>query len=193
MGMILRVCHFWILGLWVVMLAYWGIAALFAKPTLERSGRTGLLMRLAIGAAVAAAVILVRRSPQLLELQLHQLGSLPMALAGAVIATAGAALAFSARAVLGRNWGTPGSRKADAELVTRGPYGLVRHPIYGGILLMMIGTAIGLIASWWAIVAAASAYFIYSARREERLMTERFPELYPAYRARTRMLLPFIV
>jgi protein-S-isoprenylcysteine O-methyltransferase Ste14 len=140
-----------------------------------------------------AAVILVRRSPQLLELQLDELGSLPMALAGAAIATAGAALAFSARAVLGRNWGTPGSRKADSELVTRGPYGLVRHPIYGGILLMMIGTAIGMIATWWVIVAAASAYFFYSARREERLMTERFPDLYPAYRARTRMLLPFIL
>lgn len=193
MGMILRIAHLWVLGLWVVMLAYWAIAALFTKPTLDRGGRTGLLMRLGIGAVAVAAVLLARRSPALFELQLDELGSVPMALAGALIATAGAALAFSARAVLGRNWGTPGSRKVDSELVTRGPYSLVRHPIYGGLLLMMTGTAIGLIAAWWVMVAAAGTYFVYSARREERLMTERFPDLYPSYRARTRMLLPFIL
>lgn len=191
--MILKVCHFWIMGLWLVMLGYWGIAALFTKPTLDRGGGTGLLMRLAIGAAAVGAVILARRSPQLLELQRDELGSLPLAIVGAFIATSGAVLAFSARFFLGRNWGTPGSRKANSELVTSGPYGLVRHPIYGGILLMMAGTAIELIATWWLMVAAASAYFLYSARREERLMTERFPDLYPAYRERTRILLPFIL
>ena len=192
--MILRICHLWILGLWIVMLAYWAIAALFTKRTIGRGlGGTGLLMRLGIGVAAVIAVMLMRRSPELFTLQMKELGSLPMALAGAVIETLGAALAFSARAVLGRNWGTPGSRKADSELVTRGPYSLVRHPIYGGILLMMVGTAVGLIATWWVIVAAAGFYFLYSARREEALMTERFPALYPAYRARTKMLLPFIL
>jgi protein-S-isoprenylcysteine O-methyltransferase Ste14 len=150
-------------------------------------------MRIAIALAVIVAVMLERRSPELHALQLDELRSVPMAVIGALVATAGAALAFTARAVLGRNWGTPGSRKADTELVTSGPYRFVRHPIYGGILLMMIGTAIGLIATWWVLVAAAGAFFLYSARREEAQMTERFPDAYPPYRARTKMLLPFVL
>jgi protein-S-isoprenylcysteine O-methyltransferase Ste14 len=192
--MILRLSHYWIIGLWAVMLAYWAIAAFFTKRTVDRGlGGSGLLMRIAIALAVIVAVMLERRSPELHALQLDELRSVPMAVIGALVATAGAALAFTARAVLGRNWGTPGSRKADTELVTSGPYRFVRHPIYGGILLMMIGTAIGLIATWWVLVAAAGAFFLYSARREEAQMTERFPDAYPPYRARTKMLLPFVL
>lgn len=194
MGVILNLCHFWIMGLWVVMLAYWAIAALFTKRTLNRGlNGSGLLMRLGIAVAVIVSVMLVHRSPELSALQQAEFRSIPMAVAGALIATAGAALAFTARAVIGRNWGTPGSRKADSDLVTNGPYALVRHPIYGGVLLMMIGTAIGLIPTWWVMAAAAGAFFLYSARREEALMTERFPDIYPAYRKRTKMLVPFVV
>ena len=83
-------------------------------------------------------------------------------------------------------------QRTDTELITRGPYALVRHPIYSGILLMMVGTAIGLIAAWWLVVAAAAVYFVYSARAEERYMCERFPDAYPAYGARTKMLVPFL-
>jgi protein-S-isoprenylcysteine O-methyltransferase Ste14 len=192
--MILRLSHYWIIGLWAVMLAYWAIAAFFTKRTVDRGlGGSGLVMRIAIALAVIVAVMIERRSPELHALQLDELRSVPMAVIGALVATAGAALAFTARAVLGRNWGTPGSRKADTELVTSGPYRFVRHPIYGGILLMMIGTAIGLIATWWVLVAAAGAFFLYSARREEAQMTERFPDAYPPYRARTKMLLPFVL
>jgi protein-S-isoprenylcysteine O-methyltransferase Ste14 len=192
--MILAACHWWIVGIWAVMLAYWAIAALFTKRTIDRGlSGTGLLMRLLIAAAIVAAVMLERRSPELRALQLAELRSVPMAVIGALIATIGAALAFTARAAIGRNWGTPGSRKADSELVTSGPYSLVRHPIYGGILLMMIGTAIGLIPAWWVLAAGGGAFFLYSARREEALMTERFPDSYPAYRAGTKMLIPFVL
>ena len=192
--MILILCHLWIMGLWLVMLVYWAIAAFFTKRSVHHGfDKSGVLMRVGIAAAVIVSLMLARRSPELSALQESELRSVPMALAGAAVATAGAALAFTARAVIGRNWGTPGSRKADGELVTNGPYALVRHPIYGGVLLMMIGTAIGLITTWWIMVAAAGTFFLYSARREERLMTERFPDVYPAYRERTRMLVPFVL
>jgi protein-S-isoprenylcysteine O-methyltransferase Ste14 len=115
-----------------------------------------------------------------------------MAISGAIIATAGAILAFTARAAIGRNWGPPASRRTDTELITSGPYAFVRHPIYSGILLMIIGTAVGIVPTWWLVAAAAGFYFFYSARAEERFMAERFPDTYPAYRARTKMLLPFL-
>lgn len=192
--MILNLCHLWIMALWVVMLVYWAIAAFFTKRSIDHGfDKSGVLMRLVIVVAVVISLVLARRSPELIALQESELRSVPMALAGAVVASAGAALAFTARAVIGRNWGTPGSRKADGDLVTNGPYALVRHPIYGGVLLMMIGTAIGLITTWWIMVAAAGAFFLYSARREERLMTERFPDVYPAYRKHTKMLVPFVL
>ena len=194
MGVILNICHLWIVGLWLILLVYWAIAAFFSKRSLDHGfDKSGLLMRLGIGAAVILSLMLVRRSAALSALQDSAYRNVPMALAGAVIATAGAALAFTARAVIGRNWGTPGSRKADTDLVTNGPYALVRHPIYGGVLVMMIGTAIGLIMTWWIMVVAAGSFFLYSARREERLMTERFPDAYPRYRERTKMLIPFLL
>lgn len=192
--MILTACHLWIAGLWIVFLVYWAIAALFTKATLDRGlSRKGTALRVLMILGVILATSLARRSAFFQDLQADELYSIPMALAGAVIATAGAAFAFAARAAIGRNWGTPGSRKANSDLVTHGPYGLVRHPIYSGILLLMIGTAVGLMPTWWLVVIPAGAYFLYSARREEALMAERFPDTYPAYRARTKMLLPFLI
>jgi protein-S-isoprenylcysteine O-methyltransferase Ste14 len=190
---ILTVCHWWIVALWVVFVIYWAVAALVMKR-LDRSAiRSGMAMRFGIFLTVAVAIALVRRSPELRALQLAQFQSVPMAVSGAIIATLGVILAFSARAAIGGNWGPPATRRADTELVTSGPYAFVRHPIYGGILLMMTGTAIGLIPTWWLVAAAAGIYFFYSARAEERFMTERFPDSYPAYRARTKMMLPFVL
>jgi protein-S-isoprenylcysteine O-methyltransferase Ste14 len=190
---ILTVCHWWIVALWVVFVIYWAVAARVMKR-LDRSAiRSGMAMRFGIFLTVAVAIALVRRSPELRALQLAQFQSVPMAVSGAIIATLGVTLAFSARAAIGGNWGPPATRRADTELVTSGPYAFVRHPIYGGILLMMTGTAIGLIPTWWLVAAAAGIYFFYSARAEERFMTERFPDSYPAYRARTKMMLPFVL
>ena len=84
------------------------------------------------------------------------------------------------------------TRKQDPELVTSGPYRLVRHPIYTGILVAGIGTAVALSWSWLIAVALAGVYFIYSAIVEERYLAEQFPDTYPAYRRSTKMLLPFI-
>ena len=191
--MILTACHLWIVGLWAVFVIYWAVAALAMKRLDRGAIRAGMAMRLGIFLTVAVAIALVRRSPELRALQLYEFQSVPMAVAGAIIATLGVILAFSARAAIGRNWGPPATRRADTELVTSGPYAFVRHPIYGGILLMMTGTAIGIIPSWWLVAAAAGIYFFYSARAEEAFMTERFPDSYPAYRARTKMLLPFVL
>ena len=85
------------------------------------------------------------------------------------------------------------SQKDDPELVTAGPYRLVRHPIYTGILLGAVGTAVALSWPWLAVVALLGTYFVHSAFVEERNMTARFPEAYPAYRRTSRMFIPWVV
>jgi protein-S-isoprenylcysteine O-methyltransferase Ste14 len=111
---------------------------------------------------------------------------------GLVLFGLGLAFAIWARVHIGRNWGTPMTQKNEPELVTTGPYRLVRHPIYSGIIVAGVGTAVAL--SWLslAVVALAGVYFIYSATVEERFLTEQFPEQYPAYRRSTKMLVPFV-
>jgi len=79
------------------------------------------------------------------------------------------------------------------ELVTSGPYRYVRHPIYSGILLGFVGTGLATNLYWFIGFVVIGAYFIYSATVEERLMKTSFPKAYPEYRARTRMLIPFLL
>jgi protein-S-isoprenylcysteine O-methyltransferase Ste14 len=112
---------------------------------------------------------------------------------GLAVFLLGLALAVWARVYLGGNWGMPMSQKVDPELVTTGPYRKVRHPIYSGIILAMIGTTIAVSLYWLVAVIAIGAYFIYSATVEERYMAERFPDSYPGYKRSTKMLIPFIL
>jgi protein-S-isoprenylcysteine O-methyltransferase Ste14 len=112
---------------------------------------------------------------------------------GLVIVLLGLALAVWARVYIGRNWGMPMSQKADPELVTTGPYHTVRHPIYSGIILAMVGTTIAVSLYWLIAVALVGGYFFYSAVVEERNMAKAFPEAYPPYKQSTKMLIPFVV
>jgi protein-S-isoprenylcysteine O-methyltransferase Ste14 len=111
---------------------------------------------------------------------------------GLVLFGLGLGFAVWARIHIGRNWGVPMTQKDEPELVTSGPYHLVRHPIYSGILVAGLGTTLAL--SWWwlAAVVLAGIYFIYGATVEERYLTGQFPDSYPAYRRSTKMLVPFI-
>ena len=114
------------------------------------------------------------------------------AAAGLVLFALGLGFAIWARMHIGRNWGTPMTQKDEPELVTSGPYHLVRHPIYSGILVAGVGTAVALSWLWLTAVALAGVYFVYSATVEEHYLTEQFPDTYPVYKRSTKMLLPFI-
>ena len=72
------------------------------------------------------------------------------------------------------------------------PLAPLRHPIYAGILVAGVGTAMALSWLWLTAVALADVYFLYSATVEERYMTQQFPDNYPAYKRSTKMLVPFI-
>ena len=113
--------------------------------------------------------------------------------AGLALFAAGLLFAIWARLHIGRNWGTPMTRKPDPELVTSGPYRFVRHPIYAGILAAGVGTAVGLTWWWLAAVAVAGIYFLYAAKVEEGYLAGRFPGTYAAYKSTTKMLVPFLL
>jgi len=111
---------------------------------------------------------------------------------GLALWVAGLGLAVWARLYIGRNWGMPMTQKENPDLVTTGPYHAIRHPIYTGIILGLLGTALA--TSLYLLIAAAilAGYFVYSAVSEERYMTERFPDAYPEYKAHSKMLIPFV-
>jgi len=172
---------------WVAFWLYWLVSAADAKPA-SRSGRVAY-----IASRVVLVVVILVLS------RLHVFRSRPALDApwllglGLVLFFAGLGLAVWARLYIGRNWGTPMSRKDDPELVTTGPYGKVRHPIYTGIISAMIGTALALSLLWLVVAAILGGYFIFSATREEKYMASRFPATYPAYKRSTKMLIPYIL
>jgi protein-S-isoprenylcysteine O-methyltransferase Ste14 len=170
---------------WAAFWIYWIIAAFSSKR-----GRIPVRREVGIRLVIALIVLLALRAGALRGGSLNE--SPLRAGIGLLLFALGLAFAIWARVHLGRNWGTPMSRKADPELVTTGPYRRVRHPIYTGILLGLVGNAVGL--SWYWLLAAglAGVYFFYSATVEERTMTEQFPDAYPAYVSRTKMLVPFL-
>jgi protein-S-isoprenylcysteine O-methyltransferase Ste14 len=170
---------------WAVFWIYWLGAAFSMKR-----GRVPWSRELRIRAAIFVLVIVLIR---LGVFRGHGLNSDPWRAGfGLVLFAAGLAFAIWARIHLGRNWGTPMSRKNEPELVTSGPYRLVRHPIYAGIMIASIGTAVALSWAWLIAVALAAVYFTYSAIVEERYLTEQFPDAYPLYRSSTKMIVPFV-
>ena len=172
---------------WIVFWAYWLVMAVTAKAERSRwtryaAGRVGLIL-----------VVLLTIRLRVLKGHWAGTGSPWVLGAGLVIFVLGLALAVWARVYLGRNWGMPMSQKADPELVTTGPYGKIRHPIYSGILLGMIGTAMAVSPYWLIAAAIFGAYFLFSAVVEERTMAKLFPADYPPYKHATKMLIPYIL
>ncbi len=183
-----------IVALWIVFVVYWLVSAMRTKRSVGRRpwGWEAVLRVLVIALIlIALQVPAVRQAAR--DEEAWAAARALMGLAGAVLCVLGFGLAFWARVHIGRNWGRPMSRKADPELVTSGPYAFVRHPIYAGMILAMLGSSLAMSLFWALPLAAFGGYFVYSARREERIMTELFPEQYPAYRTRTKMLVPFVL
>jgi protein-S-isoprenylcysteine O-methyltransferase Ste14 len=170
---------------WAAFWLYWLVAAFSVKR-----GRVPWSRELRIRVILVILVILLIR---LGVFRGHGLTTDPWrAGIGLVCFTLGLGLAIWARVHIGRNWGPPMTQKDEPELVTSGPYRLVRHPIYSGILAAGLGTAVAL--SWWWLIAVALAgvYILYSAKIEERYLTDQFPDDYPDYKRSTKMLVPFI-
>jgi protein-S-isoprenylcysteine O-methyltransferase Ste14 len=177
---------------WLVLVVFWTVTAIGAKQNIGRPQfRKGIAVRLAIIVLIVLAFRLPPLRQLLLNVQRHIAGNAIAGVLGVVLCALGIAFAIWARVHLGKNWGMPMSQKANAELVMTGPYARVRHPIYSGILLAMLGSTIGASVFWLLPLLLFASYFVYSARREEELMVSLFPEDYGAYMKRSNMLLPW--
>lgn len=116
------------------------------------------------------------------------------ALTGALLSWLGVGFACWARHVLGRNWSSVVQVKQDHELIQSGPYGWVRHPIYSGLLLAFVGTAMA-IGEWRGVgtVAIVAVSFWFKLRLEERWMRDNFGPAYERYMQRVKALIPCVL
>lgn len=112
----------------------------------------------------------------------------------AALCVAGLAFCCWARLTIRRNWSGTVTLKEDHELVVSGPYAIVRHPIYTGLLAMFLATAValGYLAGILATLIVFLSFWI-KLIEEEKLMANRFPEQYPAYKRRVKCIIPFVL
>lgn len=169
---------------WIVFWIYWLVSATTSKESVSGGWRTRLTGVSAVGVFLIAGVF-----------RGHGLAvdNVVLAVVGTLLFVCGIAIAVWARLHLGRNWGMPMTQRAEPELVTSGPYRLVRHPIYSGLLTALLGTALVDSLFGLIIVALLAAYFYYSGTVEERNLVATFPTAYPEYKSRTKMLIPFLL
>ena len=113
---------------------------------------------------------------------------------GAALTVVGVAFAVWARLRLAGNWSSDVTLKRDHELIVDGPYRWVRHPIYTGILVALIGTGLA-VGEWRAAVAVvlAGAAWWRKLTIEEGVMRRQFGDAYIRYAGRTRALIPFVL
>jgi protein-S-isoprenylcysteine O-methyltransferase Ste14 len=114
--------------------------------------------------------------------------------AALAMAIAGIGIAIWARFCIGRNWSAIVELKQGHTLVRRGPYRVVRHPIYAGLLLAMLGSALGCgeLGALLGVVLGFAGW-LAKARLEESFLVTQFPEAYGEYRQKVKTLIPFVL
>ena len=177
--------------LWIAWGVLWLAAARRVKPIRWREPFGGQALHVVPLLLCAVLLAAPRHLPAILDARfLPQAPFLPAL--GAVLVAAGLGLAVWARLHIGREWSGIVTLKEEHALVQTGPYRLVRHPIYSGLLLALAGTAAA-IGEWRGVLAVLCALtgFLVKIRAEEELMGDAFPE-YAEYRARTAALVPLV-
>lgn len=185
----------WITVLWDVWLALWLLAAFTSKRTLQWQSQNSRLVQ--AGLMVFGFYLIfgpVRWIPGADLKRAIFAADDTTAWIGLALVAAGMLFSFWARAVIGRNWSGTVTLKENHELVKRGPYGLVRHPIYTGLLAAATGTAVIYLRPMGFVgVLVIAVGFWYKLRTEERFMLQQFGEEYEQYRMQVRALIPFVL
>jgi protein-S-isoprenylcysteine O-methyltransferase Ste14 len=177
---------------WIFFFVYWQIKAANTKTTQRLEPAASRILRVFI--FLIAIVLLSITSIPLpwLYFELWPSG-LWSFWVGAAITIAGLLFAVWARVYLGRNWSRSVTIKQDHELIATGPYAMVRHPIYTGILTGLLGTAIALsqVRGFLAFALFFVAFWL-KLRMEEQWMRSQFGETYVTYAHRTAALVPYL-
>lgn len=177
-----------ILICWIVFWVYWIVSAVGKKKV---SRTVGGVWRVVITIALIAVAFGASWQTYFAAQIIPKTAA--FGIIGDVLCVLGIAFAIWARRHLGTNWNSQPSVQEGHELVTSGPYRFVRHPIYTGMALALIGSAFAVgQLSWLIIYVALIVMFIWRIHVEERFMTETFPDQYPEYKKRTKALIPFI-
>lgn len=179
---------------WIIFAAVWTIAAFATKRTVYKQS---LAARLGYTIVTAAGAFLVfaSSSKQWTPLSITLLSpTLTKAVAAAFLCMFGLAFTLWARMTLGGNWSGRVTLKENHELIERGPYRIVRHPIYTGLMLMLLATAllIGRAGAFAGCLVVFAGFWI-KLLQEERLMMRTFPDQYAAYRRRVKRIIPFVL
>ncbi len=178
--------------LWEALVLVWLLSAFAVKPTVVKQSSRSRFWYLFFSGLGAFLIFGTRVDVPWLNVTLFRV-NLAVASAGFVIVGLGIALAIWARLTLGGNWSSAVTIKQDHTLVLRGPYRIVRHPIYTGLLIALTGSALqyGYLRSLAGVLLAGFGLWLKSLF-EEQFMAQRFGDEYLAYRQRVRALVPFI-
>jgi protein-S-isoprenylcysteine O-methyltransferase Ste14 len=178
-------------AMWLAWAALWTVAAFTTKAT-QWQESLGSRARHDIPFLICIVLLTVPGAlPEILRTQFLPMGN-QLALLGSLVVAAGLGLAVWARWHLGRNWSSTVTLKEGHTLVQSGPYRTIRHPIYTGLLLALVGTAAS-IGEWRGVLAVACAFIgvRWKIRVEEDRMRRTFPQ-YEQYRKATSALLPLL-
>jgi protein-S-isoprenylcysteine O-methyltransferase Ste14 len=169
----------WIFGAWLAGLAFWALASIASKRTVRTQSQASELGQGAL--AGSGFVLLFNRQVPLGARHWRIVPNLAaFAYVGLALTIAGLGFMAWSRVALGRNWSVSVTIKKDHALVCSGPYAIVRHPLYAGVLLAMLGTAIffGQIRGFMAVCLTFGGWWLKS-RTEEEFMVDQFWHLMP--------------
>lgn len=174
---------------WIIFLLYWVVSSWSVKPTQERVGGIGGYWHY-VSIVLAVLLFNIPVYPLTLSLVSRSAG---IAILSSVFAISGLAIAIAARRTLASNWSGSVTFKQNHTLITRGIYQYVRHPIYTGVLLMFLGTAL-LVGTLGAVIGFLVLFFTFwfKLKQEEALMERHFPREYPAHKRRVKALIPYV-
>ena len=182
----------------VIRYSWWTIAVLWliAAFTSKRSVQVQSVGSRAVQVILTlAAFLLVFDADTAIGPLAYQIlpQSLTSSIVGAILTVAGILFAIGARLYLGRNWSGTVSVKENHELIRSGPYAIVRHPIYTGLLIALAGSAIELGQVRGALgVVVALIGFKLKSQTEEFFMQQQFGAEYGRYKGSVRGIIPFV-
>lgn len=180
-------------AMWIAFFVYWQVKALNAKTTRRMEPLAFKVARSALFLAAIALLMFNKIPVPWLYKLLYPYSRLSF-FGGAAVLAVGLLFAVWARVHLGRNWSRSVTIKEGHELVQTGPYALVRHPIYTGILVGFVGTAlaVGQVRGWVSVLFVLASFWM-KLTLEEQWMREVFGAQYEEYARRVKALVPFVL